>query len=454
MAATPDNKQDTIVAKSGVQVTQAPAKQELIIANIIQTSVDRSKSTIGDYKRSVESAESVHYPMRASLYDLYTKCSIDGTYIGAWELKRIAKVLSKELKFKVNDKEVEELNDLIDSKSFRDFIRMRMMQKAWGNRGLQFVIGPKFEWEEIPVKHINPHLKKVTKYQIGEEGWDYEDNPTIMIFGGKSDFGFLLAITPMILYKQGNWGDWADFVEKYGSPFQIYEYDIYDEQTREKAFELARDAGSNLAIVLPKQLNFRTEDGKQVNGDGKLQGNFSDALDKQITLAILGNLETTSASGGSLAKAKVQHLDQSDVIAMDMKDVLDTLNSDQFLAILESYGYPVKGGEFYYEIVSDPEALKAEVEIDKFLVTEAKLPLGDDYFYQKYRRPKPDNYEELKALQAQKAAQALPPPAVPPAPDPAPPDQNPPKKTASSHLSFWDRIDLRIANFFDRARED
>ena len=39
-----------------------------------------------------------------------------------------------------------------------------------------------------------------------------------MIFGDKDDYGFLLAITPLILYKQGNWGDWADFIEKYGSP--------------------------------------------------------------------------------------------------------------------------------------------------------------------------------------------------------------------------------------------
>ena len=449
---------------------KAIKQNELIVANIQQTTVDRSKRTIGDYVTAVQSAESVHYPARAALYDLYTRVSIDGTFIGSWELKRITKVLSKVIKFRAGDKEVEEVNNLIESKAFRDFIRVRMMQKAWGVQGVQFVTGPEFKFVEIPVKHINPAIKKITKWQIGEEGWNYEDDNSIMIFGDKDDYGFLLAITPLILYKQGNWGDWADFIEKYGSPFQIYEYDIYDDKTRQEAFNLAKNAGSNLAIVLPKQLQFRTEDGKQVNGDGSLQNKFNDALDKQITLSILGNLETTSAGGGSLAKAKVQSLDQNDVIAMDLKDVMDTLNSAHFMSILESYGYPIKNGRVEFEMIADPEVLKSEVEIDRFLVNEAKLPLADDYFYDKYRRPKPDNYDELKAKQEEGAKLFIEQPD-----EPEPDNQksnisnqksnisNPksnisnPKSNISNlksnisnpKLSFWDKIDLRIANFFD-----
>ena len=456
--------------------TGSDKKSELIIANIIQTSADRRKGTIGDYKNAVQSAESVYYPNRAALYDLYTKVAIDGTYTGTWELKRVAQVLSKVIKFKASDKEVEEFDDLINSKKFRDFIRLRLQQKSHGLSGAEFRVGPVFDWSPIPIKHINPAIKKITKWQQGDEGWDYENNYNVMVFGTRDDFGFLLKITPLILYKQGNYGDWADFVEKYGSPFQVYEYDIYDDATRQQAFDLAKNAGSNLALVLPKQLNFRTVDGKQVNGDGKLQGNFNDALNKEITLTILGNLETTTAGGGSLAKAKIQALDQTDVVSMDMLDVLDTLNSEQFLTILESYGYNTKGGKFQYEVVADPNALKAEVDIDKFLVTEVKLPLADDYFYEKYGRPKPDNYDELKAIQEEKERVSLLPPGAlgggqgedDPAQDDKPTPKSAPaggnaKGAAKSPpagpvrrgvgikggtLSFWEKIDLRIANFF------
>lgn len=429
------------------------AAKPLIIANIVQTSADRSKGTIGDYKNAVQSAEMVYAPNRSELYDLYTKVSIDATLTGAWELKRVAQVLSKSLKFKTNDKEVAELDELIQSKVFRHFIKVVMQQKSHGIAGVEFKIGPTFDWQQIPPKHINPAIKKITKWQYGDEGWYYPDNKNILVLGEKEDFGFLLKVTPLILYKQGNYGDWADFVEKYGSPFQIYEYDIYDEATRQQAFDLAKNAGSNLALVLPKQLNFRTEDGKQVNGDGKLQGNFNDALNRDITLAILGNLETTTAGGGSLAKAKIQALDQSNVIAMDMLDVLDVLNSTHFLSILQSYGYPTAGGHFEYEIIADPAELKAEIEIDRFLVNEAKLPLADDYFYEKYGRPRPPNYD---ALIKEKEALAQPPTGEGAAPAPAPavaPQKakapKTPAKGPQQQLSFWDKIDLRIANFFD-----
>lgn len=429
----------------GVEVTKAEENKSIVVAQIMQTSVDRSPKDIASYKDAVQAAESVYSPNRAALYDIYSKIIIDGTLTGAWELKRIAKVRNKILKFKKNGKIEEAFDALIEGGMFRNFITLIMEQKAWGLAGAEFIPGPAFKWLKVPVKHINPKLRMITKHQYGDEGINYEPLGNIIVLGNKEDYGFLIKLAPLILYKQGNWGDWAQFVEKYGQPFQIYQYDIYDEKTRQDALSMAANAGSNLAIVIPKQLEFDVKDGKQTNGDGRLQNLFKEALDKDIILSVLGNLETTSASGGSLAKAKVQALDQSDVIADDMKDVLDVLNSQQFLNILASYGFNVAGGRFEYEIVADPEALKAEVEIDRFLVSDVQLPLSDDYFYEKYGRPKPDNYDELvKQLEEKEKADTL---------SLSKGDKT--KKDVistgeiSSKLSFWDRIDLRIANFFD-----
>lgn len=443
-------------SENQVMITKADEKKSITIANIVQTSVDRSPKDIASYKAAVGSAESVYYPVRAALYDLYKKIEIDGSLTGAWEIKRIAKVRNKILKFKKNGKVDEAFDALIEGGMFRDFITLIMQQKAWGLSGAEFIPGNTFKWVEVPRKHIRPHLRKITKHQYGDEGINYEDLWNVVVLGGQNDFGFFYKIVPIILYRQGNWGDWAQFIERYGLPFQVYEYDIYDEATRQQAFDMARNAGGNLAIVIPKQLAFRTEDAKQVNGDGKLQGNFNDALEKQIVLTVLGNLETTNAGGGSLAKAKVQALDQSDVIADDMKDVLDVLNSAQFQNILQSYGYNVTGGRFEYEIVADPEALKAEVEIDKFLVSDVKLPLAHDFFYEKYGRPKPENYDELVKQMEEKEKPNAERQMQNAEEDVQKEKSNSQKKALgtkhsalSTKLSFWDKIDLRIANFFD-----
>lgn len=136
-----------------------------------------------------------------------------------------------------------------------------------------------------------------------------------------------------------------------------------------------------------------------------------------------------------------------------MKDVLDVLNSQQFINILASYGFNVAGGRFEYEIVADPEALKAEVEIDRFLVSDVKLPLSDDYFYEKYGRPKPDNYDELVKQLEEKEKAALSSAGGGGADAPEVDQQKKPPKTpakgAQQRLTFWEKIDLRIANFFD-----
>jgi hypothetical protein len=66
--------------------------------------------------------------------------------------------------------------------------------------------------------------------------------------------------------------------------------------------------------------------------------------------------------------------------------------------IMESLGIPgAKGGKFIIknfdtEDINDKDAL----EMDIALITDAKLPLSDDYFYERYNRPRPANYDELK----------------------------------------------------------
>lgn len=439
-----------------VEITKAEEKK-LIIGNIVKVSVDRRPKDIGDYVTALQNAESVYSPNRAALYDIYHRIVLDGTYTGAWERKRVSKLRNKNLRFEKNSKTDDAFSNLIESKHFRDLLSLIMEQKAWGLSGAEFIPGKEFKWVEIPRKHINARLRKITKNQYGEEGVAYDNIPNIMVLGDNDDLGFLIRVAPYILYKQGNWGDWAQFVERYGEPFRKFTYDLYDEGAKQEAFNMARESGNNLAIIIPKQFEFDMVDGKQTNADGSLQDTFKEALNKEVMLIVLGNMETMVAGGGSLAKAKIQSDDQQDVVYDDMKDVLDVLNSDQFHAILQSYGFNVTGGRFEFEKEFHPEKLKTETEVDRFLVNDVKLPIDHDYFYEKYGRPKPENYDELVKLQQEKERDAQTPPLQEERgqggeANPKPATHNPKPKTpkpATARLSFWERIDLRIANFFD-----
>lgn len=436
------------------------AQPTYIIQEINLVSPDRTRKDIQTLKESVVSAESVHYPNRVQLYDLYHDVlSMDGYLRGIVE-KRITSVLNKNLKFidKSGD-ENHEVSKLMRSNAGRKVIRKILESQLWGISGLEFKVGPKFEVDEIPRKHIKPEKGIITKSQYGstvENGFPIKDLPFVWVVGDKTDLGLLLACSMYAIYKRGNFGDWAQYVEIFGQPVRIMEYDAYDTKTKEELKKILQEAGNSLAMMIPKQATFQMLDGKQSNGDGKLQQAFKDACNQEMAIAILGNTETTSASNSSgYAQSKEHGEQQEEIIASDLIFVENCLNSEHFLNILKSYGYDVEGGAFEFELELNLDKLKVRLEID-FKVSE-RVPVEDDYFYETYGIPKPKNYDKLKEKME---ASAEPEPAEKPISRHLENDKKAdPKKDEKtedladvSNPNLLDAILERIADFFDRAR--
>ena len=80
--------------------SQYPEK-EIIINELNIRSVDRSRKDISTWRGALLSAESVYYPNRSRLYDLYEDVILDGHLSGVIA-KRIDAVLNKELSFEVD----------------------------------------------------------------------------------------------------------------------------------------------------------------------------------------------------------------------------------------------------------------------------------------------------------------------------------------------------------------
>ena len=172
-------------------------------------------------------------------------------------------------------------------------------------------------------------------------------------------------------------------------------YDAYDTATKNELKKILTESGSSLAIMLPKQATFEMKDGKASNGSGELQKSFKDACNEEMAVAILGNTETTSSSKSSgYAQSKEHGEQQDEIIASDLILVENSLNSDKFISILKSYGYDVEGGYFKYELELNLDKLKSRLEMD--VRVSENVPVSDDYWYETYGIPKPENYNELK----------------------------------------------------------
>lgn len=397
--------------------------KNIIVNKIHIIAVDRSSKDIRHWRNAHINAEAVVYANRQMLYDLYKDVELDGHLSGLVQ-KRFDAVLNKQLRYEVGGKKVDEMDDVIDSEVFRKIITKILETKLWGLSGMEFIPGEDLCFEEIPRKHIKPQWSIIAFEQSGQEGFPYQGVQNLWIVGEKQDLGLYLKCAPYVLYKKGNMADWAQYIEIFGQPIRVVKYDAHDEETKLELQEVLDESGSSLALMIPKQADFEIMDGKASNADGQLQERFKNACDNELSIIILGNTETTSnTNGGSNAKAQEQGRQQLEVTKSDMAFVSKVLSSKQAFAIFKSYGLKVSpGGKFVFEKDINLAELSSRKDID--IALSAKIPISDDYFYETYSIPKPDNYEELKRKMEEEKAAKL----APPAPAPAPGKPAPAKK--------------------------
>lgn len=371
-------------------------EKELLVPEITYVQPDRNRKDVGMLKQAILCAESVLAPYRTYLYDLYHDIvTIDGHLSGVLE-KRTKSVTNKKLVF--NDAEghkVDALDALIGSQEFERLVVLIMESIYWGISGVEFVPGREFAFNEIDRKHIRPEKQQVAISQYDCSGLDIKDYPGVWLLGGRSDLGKLLQCSMYALYKRSGFGDFAQYVEIFGQPVRIIQYDAYDKQTENQLREILEQSGSSLVMMIPKQAQFQMMDGKTSNGNGDLQEKLIQACNREMSIAILGNTETTSSSSSSgYAQAEIHAGQQNQLTQADLRYVLSYLNSPFFIGILQQYGYEVAGGEFRFVQDKNIAELQQRLEID--LKVADKVPIDDDYWYETYGIPKPQTDSETE----------------------------------------------------------
>jgi len=438
------NQQQTPVVKK----EPLPAGNLVVNQTIIRP-IDRQVKDIEYWRHGHITAERVIYPNRVRLYDLYEDVKLDGHLIGIMG-KRIAGVRNKKLHY--YDKSgatVPDMDKLIESLKFRELLKEIILQKAWGLTGIEFIPGSKFDWKLINRKHIKPDTGIISIEQFGIEGYAYDDLPLVWVIGDAKDYGFLLECAPYALYKRGTMADWSQFSEIFGMPIRVVKYKANDLKTKIELKEVLDESGSALVLMIPEEAGFEIIDGKTTNADGSIYMNLKKACDDEMSVIVLGVTETTQSSKSSgYAQADVHAAQQFEITKEDIADLQGHLNDEKFIAILQSYGYPVvDGGMFKYEEERQSlSELKDRAAID--MQISNKVPIEDDYWYDTYGIPKPKNYAELRKKMDEQAIQD----------DQADPafdqGEKPGKKPLKFKNSIGYNIRMAIADFFDQARED
>lgn len=382
-------------------------KQPVVNNEVILRPINRQKLDITNWRNATISAES-QVPRRVTLYDLYADIlTTDAHVISVWS-KRVDAVTSADWQFTDKDgNPVDAINELLDCIGFEDLLAAIIDSKLWGYTMVEptFLINTdgknEFTCYVVPRKHMRPEKGIITKEQTGDTGINVREGiyaKTMMEVGKTADLGLLLSAAQYAIYKRGDVGDWAEFIEIFGRGIIDATWDGFDQNQRIQLSKSLKEMGGGGIIIRPAGT---TIDIKQNTGNanGQLQQSFAEFMNKEISKVLLGSTETVESSGSSgYAQSKTHESQDVKKNDTDITFARRILNS-RFIKILKAAGFDTKGGSFTLKS-QKKLTLKEAFEVHLKMVNELKLPFDHDFFYEEYGMPKPKDYElQLKAIQ-------------------------------------------------------
>lgn len=394
-------------------------KEGINITNINVRVPNRNTQNIENWRNAIRTFENQTNPSRVTLYDLYKDIELDGQVISTWS-KRCDAVTNKRLLFKRDGAEDKEITKLLNSPDMRLFIKELHKTIAYGftliqiNRVWYDEDEERYclEWDLIPRKHVHPEkgFECVSNEQnTAVRDFLFKEKPLAdyMVWAGDpTDMGLLAAVAQYVIYKRGGFGDWAQFAEMFGMPFRELSYDDYDQATRAKLEQAMEEWGAAGYIIKPKSAELTLHDTGGSTSSADVYDLLISKCDASISKIILGNTLTTEQGEiGSQALGEVHKKSESEKNISDQLFILSVLNT-KFRAVLKKFGFNLAGGDIMYEgLETDWEKLKTKWDVVKEI--SDKVPVDDDFIYEEFDIPKPENYEEMKEEMRQNQAMRM-----------------------------------------------
>jgi phage gp29-like protein len=178
-------------------------------------------------------------------------------------------------------------------------------------------------------------------------------------------------------------------------PFREGTYNGYDDETRRKLEDALQNMGGAGWMVKPEGTEIKIHENSSSQGSSSLYKDLKDACNAEISKIFLGNTLTTEQGDKGTQALGTVHKDVEDQKnASDEKFILAVLNG-KFRAILKAFGFNVQGGSIWFRSPeTDWNHLQTKWNVINSIAN--RVPVDDDYIYEEFDIPKPENYDELK----------------------------------------------------------
>ena len=367
---------------------------------------------IGVYMNAIRKAEVVDYPQRARLLDLYADIALDSHLFSVLR-KQKAAVLSSPIQFMRDGKVDEAMEEHIKSPWFLRFLGDLVDHDWFGVGGslFQFYRDEKgwINYDLVPRKNVDAINRVILRNQTDLTGESWDEFGNLLYIGKPRQIGNLAIPAFWVILKRNNVGDWADFAEIFGRPVREGTYDAWDESARQKLLnDIAALSGAGV-FVHPSGTELKLIQADNVSGGGDLYEKLGQFCNNEISKSVTGNTLTTEAGDkGTQALGTVQKEGEEDINFFVKLQILNILNYEM-TDVFASLGVNTQGGEFFF-VPPKSRNTTEKANVLKTLKNDLGLPISDDYLYEEFGIPKPDNYEELKAELRSKGASRPEPP--------------------------------------------
>jgi len=385
--------------------------KQIIIQQIDIRQISRNSVDIDKWRSAITSAENPAFPRRKALYDLYADILLD-SHLRSVIDKRVRAVSNTPIIFvNADGTENEEMTRLIRAPWFLSLIKDVMWAQFWGHGLYEFTnLTPELvTYNMIPYKHVVPEFGFVLLAESDTKGIEYRlppyDRTCVEVVASDSN-GLLINACPWVIYKRNGFADFAQFLELFGMPLREGEYDGQDENARVKLLDTLTNMGSGGVFVRPAGTSIKFHEAQGKGDTGNLHKTFVDICNAEISKLILGNTLTTEQGESGARSLGTVHMEVEESVNADDRLYVENFLNYTFLHFLQLNGI-VKDGSFLFSLaerISKTEKIKIDSQIKQLGV-----PIDDQYFYDTYGIPRPDNYDELKAeMQQQNAQQQIP----------------------------------------------
>jgi Protein of unknown function (DUF935) len=345
---------------------------------------DNSKKTLPGWRSARDSAESIYWPQRKSLNDLYREITLDPHLTNEMDT-RLRGVTNISWAFQKEGEPVPEVEALLKKRAFKKLLRHILESKLYGFSLIECLDLRKGEIELVPREYVLPEQGVVVLDPLSSsEGYDYTKPPfsnRVLAVGEVDDLGLLFKVAPYVILKKGNVSDWATYCEIFGSPLRVGKYDPNMPGNETQVANALKQMGSNAWASFPIGTEFEFIESQKGTGNSVYQS-FAEFMNSEISKALVGQT-MTSSDGSSEAQAKIHKEKLEEINRDDREFVMSVLNED-FIPLLIAAGYNIpEGAEF--TVMEEESTIPKSDRLDMDLKIHREVrPLKEEYFTEEY----------------------------------------------------------------------